>query len=93
MRLPAEAPDVESPRPARSQLGGRGLKVARRPGALLLVVVFPAGPDAKEGALAKARGALATTNQKPGRPLAGGGKAASLQIWRERDWAISAAGV
>lgn len=62
--------------------------MARRPGALLLVVVLPTGLDAREGALAKARGSLATANQKPGRPSAGGGKAGALQIWRERGWAL-----
>lgn len=71
-----------------SLLGGRGLPVALRPGALLLAVGLPAGLDAKEGALAKARGALATPNQKPGRALAGGGKAAAVEIWRERVWAL-----
>lgn len=70
------------------QLDGRGLAVALRPGALLLVVVLPTGLEVKEGAWAKARGALATANQKPGRALAGGGKAAALQIWRECGWAL-----
>ena len=48
----------------------------------------PSGLDAKEGALAKARGVVATANQKPGRRLAGGGKAKALQIWRERGLAL-----
>lgn len=77
------APDVDS-----LLLGGRGFTRARRPGALLLVVVLPTGLDAKEGAVAKARSAVATANQKPGWPLAGGSKAEALQIWRERGLAL-----
>lgn len=70
------------------RLGGRGLMVALRPEALLLVVRLPAWLVVKEGSGAKACGALATPNQKRGRALAGGGKAAAVQIWRERVWAF-----
>lgn len=41
----------------------------------------------EEGRLPR-RAALATANQNSGRALAGGRKAAAVQIWRESGWAF-----